>query len=200
MDDFELPKVKELISFPKLNDSSNEFWETQYLRWQSLYMYFQYSVAQVRIQEENLKLMENGGHQNFPTHKEYAESDIKIYSSALAAYAHIRTCLNFAKELSEAVENSKELEKLREDNKNWGTEVVNKRIILQAHPYQDDQLVWKRSMRNSNGNIEFPIRNIKKTIENRKIIINPRQDLERLRIYLEDLSIKLKNIYINIKN
>lgn len=187
MGNFDLSKVKRLIELirPLTED---KFWIMQYLRLQSMYAYFQYAVVQVNIQEENLKLMENGEHNNFPTHEAYAESDLRIYSSALAAYAHMRTCLHFSYELAESVENDKHLSKFRYLKSAWAENLIAARNILQAHPYQEKEFAWKRSMRCSDGRIEFPIRNMKDLSKSSSLIIQPRKDVELLRQYLEKLA------------
>ncbi|MDO8566128.1 MAG: hypothetical protein Q7S04_03025 [Candidatus Moranbacteria bacterium] len=196
MDDFELSEVKELIELVRLKVDDG-FWMVQYLRLQSVYIYFQYAVVQTRIQEENLKLMENGEHKNFPAHEAYAESDLRIYSSALSTYAYMRTCLHITYELAEAIPNDEELKKYREENKAWGKDLIDKRDKLQAHPYNECALVWKRTMRSSDGRIEFPIRNLVDLSKSEKIMIWPRKNLEEVRIYLQTISIHLKRLYGN---
>jgi len=194
MNDFELPQVKKLIDSIR-SKNENTFWILQYLRLQSAYIYFQYAVTQVRIQEENLKLMENGEHKNFPSHDAYAESDLRIYSSALAAYAYMRTCLHFTYELAEAVPNDEEFGQFREEYKLWAKELIGRRDRLQAHPYNEYALVWKRTMRCSDGRIEFPIRNLNNLAKSEKWIINPRRNLDELRMYIENLSTHLERLY-----
>ncbi|MCK9187454.1 MAG: hypothetical protein M0P05_02905 [Candidatus Colwellbacteria bacterium] len=194
VDDFELLKIKNLIDIIRPR-SKNTFWMVQYLRLQSIYVYFQYAVAQVRIQEENLILMENGEHKNFDSHEAYAKSDLRIYSSALAAYAHMRTCLHLAYELAEAKSNDTEFKNFRETHKDWAEGLIEARNRLQAHPYHEHALVWKRTMRSSDGRIEFPIRDLKDLSKSKKIAIHPRRTLDELRIYLETLSDHLKRAY-----
>jgi hypothetical protein len=194
--DLELPQVKKLIEFARpLSQEKEKFWLTQYLQLQSLNIYFHYATTLVRIQEENLKLMENGEHKNFSSHEAYAESELRIYSSALGAYAHMRTCLHFARKLSEAIPNDKNLEDFRKDQKEWAKNLIDKRDKLQAHPYQGWAQVWKRNMRSSDGKIGFPVRNLIDPTKNLELIINPREDLEILRKYLEKLMVHLERIY-----
>ncbi len=200
MSDFELSKVVALIDLVRSWTKDDPSWMTPYLHLQSLFVYFQYAVSQVRIQEENLSFMEDGEHKHFPSHDLYVESELRIYSSALGAYAHMRTCLHFARQLSESRPNDQLLSDFRGKNESWACDLIGMRDVLQAHPNNEYALVWKSTMRSSDGRVEFPIRNLEIPKDSKKVIIHPRKDVDRLRSYLDELADHLKRVYVMNKS
>lgn len=97
MEDYKLPSMPDLIEKLRPTAHTDALASLRLLRLNALFVYFQYSVAAVRLQEASIKAMEGGQDKNFSTHDEYEDCLLKLYSPAINAYSHLRTCLHFAR-------------------------------------------------------------------------------------------------------
>ncbi|MBI2039933.1 hypothetical protein HYT18_02575 [Candidatus Microgenomates bacterium] len=147
----------------------------------ALYLYLTYAEAQVRVFEEN----------NVPQlnelatsdHPKYSDMQYKIFSSAIATYAYIASCINFGKKLSKSSVFDE-----------WIIEIKEKRHRLSAHPdekYGKEIIAHKRSSLSSNGEVRFKIIDLENTDKTYSLIVNPRKDFTTLEQYIEDLVKKL---------
>lgn len=199
MEDYKLEKIVDLIDKvrPSTNDEKNDRL-ADYLRLSALFVYFQYAVASVRMQEGNIKNMVGGQHRNFTTHEEYADCLLKLYSSAITAYSNIRTSLNFSyaiiKDVPESLQD-KDFKTFRNQNRLWVKNVVDKRDRVTAHPEEKDKIVWKPNMWSDNGQVRFRAINPKCPESSCQIILEPRSDLEKLRLYLLELAHHLERLW-----
>lgn len=135
--------------------------------------------------------MEGGQDKNVSTQDEYEDCLLKLYSSAINAYSHLRTCLHFARGLVEDIPKDATglatLEAYWESHAAWARDLIERRNRIAAHPAQRDALVWKPNMWCDDGRVGFTVRNVDDPSQGRKIILHPRSDLERLRSYLSGL-------------
>lgn len=198
MDDYKLKNLVKVIDKLRPLVNQGEMWTINYLRLQALFVYFQYAVASVRIQEDNIRKMEGGQHRNFATHEEYADCLLKLYSSAVTAYSNMRTCLNFGYAVIESIPESQQDENFknfRSQNDQWVEDVIDKRDRVAAHPEEENRIVWKPNMWSDNGQIRFRAINHENPESSRQIILEPRNDLEELRKYLSELTSHLERLW-----
>ncbi|MEW5805589.1 MAG: hypothetical protein AB1721_02610 [Patescibacteria group bacterium] len=194
MDDYKLENLVNLIDKLRPLIDEGGGWTVTYLRLQALFVYFQYAVASVRLQEENIQKMADGQHKNFSTHAEYADCLLKLYSSAVTAYSNLRTCLRFSKTIIDSIselDQDGEFKNFRIKYEQWVKGVTNKRDRITAHPEEKDRIVWKPNMWSDNGQVRFRAINPQIPSASQEIILEPRKDLEKLREYLSRLSIHL---------
>jgi len=192
MEDYKLPSIPDLIEKLRPTAHTDALASLRSLRLNALFVYFQYSVAAVRLQEASIKAMEGGQDKNFSTHDEYEDCLLKLYSSAINAYSNLRTCLHFTRGLVEDIPKDAtgltKLEAYRESHAAWARDLIDRRDRIAAHPSQRDALVWKPNMWCDDGRVGFAVRNVDDPSQGRKIILHPRNDLERLRSYLSGLA------------
>ncbi len=198
MNDYKLENLIAVINKLRHLVDEKKTWLVGYLRLQALFVYFQYAVASVRIQEENIRKMEGGQHKNFETHIEYEDCLLKIYSSAITTYSNLRTCLGFTQAIINSIsdkEQDKDFRKFRDNNKAWVKEVVDKRDRIAAHPEEEDRIVWKPNAWSDNGQVRFRVINPENPESSRQITLEPRNDLEKLRKYLLELTSYLERLW-----
>jgi hypothetical protein len=184
MTDYELNPILDLIEKVRSAPEADPVRTARLRRLNALFVYFQYAVASVRLQEESIVRMAGGQHRNFATHAEYGDCLSKIYSSAIAAYSHLRTCLNFTRALIDDIDiqhQSTAFQEFRDQQTVWARELISKRDTIAAHPEQPNNLVWKPNMWSDDGRIRF-------AAKSRQVMLSPREDLEHLRVYLSELS------------
>ncbi len=141
---------------------------------------------------------EVGQHKNFETHTEYEDCLLKIYSSAVATYSNLRTCLRFTKAIIDSIPNKEQdqdFRKFRDDSKAWVEEVIDKRDRIAAHPEEENKIVWKPNAWSDNGQVRFRAINPENPESSRKITLEPRNDLEKLRKYLLELTSHLERLW-----
>lgn len=198
MDDYKLESLANLIDKLRPLIDKEKIWMVRYLRLQALFVYFQYAVASVRIQEENIKKMEGGQHKNFSTHAEYADCLLKLYSSAVTAYSNLRTCLRFSMTVIDSISKSDrdgEFNNFRNQYDLWCRDIVDKRDRIAAHPEEEAGIVWKSNMWSDNGQVKFRVINLHIPSTGRQITLKPRKDLEKLREYISQLLLHLARIW-----
>ena len=144
LNDYALNPITELIVKVR-PDKDSDAKNTIRIRWlNALFVYFQYAVASVRQQEENIDKMGENEHRNFATRVEYADCQTKIYSDAIAAYLFMRTCLNVSLSIIETISSQKqnsEFKEFRKIHRPWVKDLVKKRDIFAGHP--EKYFVWK---------------------------------------------------------
>ena len=185
--DYELHELVLIIDEARKNSAKSDKQMVQYLRLQALFSYFQYSVASVRIQEDQIEKMRSAEFGKSLAHHKYSDCLLKIYSSAITSYSNIRTCLRFCKALLDNIDQSDELKVFRQKWISWAKDVIDKRDRIVAHPEEENRIVWKPKEWGDDGHITFREINPGAPLTSRKIRLDPRKDLEKLRSYLVEL-------------
>lgn len=199
MSDYQLSAIGSLIEGTRGFTENNGEWLVRYLRLQSLFVYFQYAVALVRAQEENIAKMAGGQHKNFPTHAGYEDCLLKIYSSTVNAYSNIRTCLETTRTLIREIGEGRydaEFKKFRDGWGRWVDEIIERRDRVSIHPAQHvNQITWKPQSWIDDGRVTFRVIDPVNSVASRSLTLHPRKDLEELRAYLTELSGHLARLW-----
>jgi hypothetical protein len=195
MSDYQLSAIENLIERTRGFTEGNGKWLVRYLRLQSLFVYFQYAVASVHTQEENIAKMAGGQHKNFSTHAGYEDCLLKIYSGTVNAYSNIRTCLEITRTLIEEIGEDRQD---RQDEKfktfrnkwiQWVIDVVDRRDRVSIHPARNvNQIAWKPSSWIDDGRVTFRVIDPINLDASRTLTLHPRRELEELKKYLAGLS------------
>lgn len=152
--------------------------------------YLTCAEAQVRVQEENLKLIDKYSHQN---HKKYSDRLSKMMSSTISTYEFIYSCIKIVSHLK----------KLNKYNK-WINTIAEKRNRFSSHP--DEKIRGKIrgsivsygiSGFSSGGEVYIRLVDLKEKVNTLSFYkklnpMTPRKDLDTLKEYIRELSIKLK--------
>jgi hypothetical protein len=192
MDDYKLAPLVDIIERARPSAYSNADATARFWRLNALFVYFQYSVAAVRLEEASIKAMAGGQDRNFATHDDYEDCLLKLYSSAINAYSNLRTCLHFARAIADDIPKNApgfaQLAAYRTSHDAWAKDVIERRNRIAAHPEKRDVLVWKPNGWSDDGRVFFVPRNIDNPDQSQKIVLHPRDDLEQLRSYISGLA------------
>lgn len=191
--DYKLDELVQLIHLSKTDTESAEKM-TRYLRLQALFVYFQYTVASVRLQEQEIKFLTAGNWGSSMTGFDSEDHSLKMFTSAITAYSNLRTCLNFSRAILSSFNQDGQLKTIRQDPEwvKWAKNVIEKRNRVTSHPYEKDKIVWKRSNCSDDGSITFRAINISSPTLSPHFVLTPRKDLEKYREYLKIIIPEIK--------
>jgi hypothetical protein len=199
MPDYQLSAVEDLIDKIRAHSNENNEWLVRYLRLQSLFMYFQYAVASVHVQEESMVKMAGGQHKNFPIHAEYEDCLLKMHSGTVNAYSNIRTCLEITRALIDEISEDRhdqEFKIFRDQWRQWVLDVVDRRDRVSIHPAQhESQITWKPQSWIDDGRVTFRVIDPANPGASRMLTLHPRKVLEEIRTYLTKLSGHLTRLW-----
>lgn len=193
---YHIPKLEALLKEiqPKTADP---VWLLRHLRLRGALAYFQYAVASIRSQQESLELYTSESYRGKPKDV-YEDILTRIYAHAVSAYAHMRTCLRFTRELIDEVSEaakSTAFESFREEHRSWIEILVERRNRVSAHSEKSGRMVIDPYSWSDRGIIRFHVLNEQNPTKSPNIELRPNEDFTKLWDYLDGLSDQLRSAW-----
>lgn len=203
-DKYIIPGISDLINLVK-NKSPKMVWLFRHAYLDTLWIYWRYAVASVRVFQETIKQPELKQSGNNLSDDEKDDLRFKNRASAVSAYQYMRICLTACKILTDNAlrssasdETAKNIQAFKNEYKSYAKKIVDIRNLVGSHPEKTHKLISESGAYGIglNMKIGFCTINLDELKLNKDSIqLDPGKDLLTLQKYIIGLMPLLKKCW-----